>query len=170
MSRPVMGDYPPPFERYISLVKEDSISEALKNQYQPALNLLQSITEQKSAQAYAPGKWTIKELMQHIIDAERIFNYRALAIARGEQQSLPGFDENDYAANSNANARKWDDLLNEFVSLRNCTKILYKSFTEQMLNARGISNGNPATVKSFGFIVVGHLQHHLNILQERYLR
>jgi hypothetical protein len=169
MSRPVTGDYPLPFEKYISLVKEESIVEALKNQYQPALNLLQSITEQKSTYAYAPDKWSIKELMQHIIDTERIFNYRALCIARGEQQSLPGFDENEYAANSNAGARKWDDLLNEFVSLRNCSKILYKSFTEDMLNSRGLSNGAPATVRSFGFIVVGHLQHHLNILQERYL-
>ncbi len=170
MSKPVTGDYPPPFEKYVSLVHENSILEALKNQYQPALNVLQSITEQKSTYAYAPGKWSIKELLQHIIDAERIFNYRALCIARGEQQSLPGFEENDYAAKSNAAARKWDDLLNEFVAVRNSTKILFKSFTEEMLNARGISNGNPATVNSFGFITVGHLQHHLNILQERYLQ
>lgn len=170
MSKPVTGDYPPSFEKYVSLVNEDSILEALKNQYQPALNLLQGITEQKSTHAYAPGKWSIKELMQHIIDAERIFNYRALCIARGEQQGLPGFDENKYAAKSNADARKWDDLLNEFVSVRNSTRILYKSFTDEMLNSRGVSNGNPVSVNSFGFITVGHLQHHLAILEERYLK
>lgn len=169
MSKPLIGDYPPLFENYILLVNENNISEALKNQYQPAVNVLQGITEQKSVFAYAPGKWTIKELMQHIIDAERIFSYRALCIARGEQQELPGFDENEYAAKANATARKWDDLLNEFVSVRNSTKILYKSFTDEMLKARGTTNGNAVTVNSLGFITAGHLQHHLVVLEERYL-
>ncbi len=168
--KPDIADYPPPFHRYISIVKESTIPEALKAQYMPALNLLQSITEQRSSFAYAPGKWTIKQMMQHIIDAERIFCYRGLCIARGEQQNLPGFDENEYADSSNADVRKWNDLLNEFVSVRNSTKILYKTFTDDMLNTRGISNGHPVTVNSFGFITVGHLQHHLAILEERYLQ
>jgi hypothetical protein len=168
--KPITADYPPPFHRYISLVEESTIAEGLKNQYQPALNLLQSITEQKSTFTYAPGKWTIKQMMQHIIDAERIFSYRALCIARGEQQKLPGFDENEYAANSNADVRKWNDLLNEFVSVRASTKILYHSFTENMLSSKGLSNGNVITVNSLGFITAGHLQHHINILRERYLQ
>jgi hypothetical protein len=167
--KPDTSDYAPVFHRYISLVEESTIQEALERQYQPALNLLQCITEQKSTFAYAPGKWTIKQMMQHIIDAERIFSYRALCIARGEKQNMPGFDENEYADHSNADVRKWNDLLDEFVSVRASTKILYHSFTEKMLSSKGLSNGNNIKVNSFGFITVGHVKHHLNILQERYL-
>lgn len=167
--KPRTGDYPPPFHGYISLVEESDISEAFKKQYQPALDFLGSINEEKSAFAYAEGKWSVKEMMQHIIDAERIFNYRALCIARGEQQSLPGFDENEYALRSNGNARLWPDLLEEFVSVRHSTTLLFNSFTTEMLSCKGLSNGHLATVNSFGFITVGHLKHHLTILKDRYL-
>ncbi len=169
MSKPIEGDYASIFEKYISLVDESNISQALKNQYQPALNLLNSITEKKSCSAYAPGKWSIKQMLQHMIDAERIFCYRALCISRGEQQNLPGFDENAYASNSNGDSRKWVDLLNEFVCVRVATTTLYSSFNEEMLRSKGLSNGNIITVNSLGFIIAGHVRHHLTILQERYL-
>jgi len=108
-------------------------------------------------------------VLQHIIDAERIFNYRALCIARKEKTSLPGFDENEYAANSNGNARKWLDLVDEFLTLRKGTEIMFNSFTDEMLETSGVSNKNPITVKSLGFITLGHYNHHKKIIEERYL-
>ena len=103
------------------------------------------------------------------IDTERIFNYRALAIARKDTVSLPGFDENLYADNSNANNRAWQDMVAEFLAVRSSTEFLYKSFTEEALAASGISNNNPVTVTSLGFITLGHFYHHKNVIEERYL-
>ncbi len=169
MPKPIAGTYPPYFENYISLVKEDNLFEAFKNQHPVINSFFDAIPEEKSGYAYAPGKWTIRELMQHIIDTERIFNYRALCIARKETVSLPGFDENTYAANSNANARTWKSLCDELKAVRISSELLFESFTPEMLDATGIANEKPCNVMALGFILVGHINHHIRILQERYL-
>lgn len=169
MPKPFLGAHPVYFDRYINLVEEDNLLTAFKNQLPVITALLKSITEEKSMHAYAPGKWTIKELLQHITDTERIFAFRSLCFARGEKQSIPGFDEDDYAANSNANARSWADLVHEFLLVRQTTEILFSSFTAEALLYEGTANNNPATALSFGFTAVGHVTHHKNILQERYL-
>lgn len=169
MAKPLLTSYPPYFQKYVDQVAEEDLTTAFKNQSQELKPFLSTIDEAKSNYAYAEGKWTLKEVLQHIIDAERIFNYRALCIARKEKTSLPGFDENEYAANSNANARKWHDLMDEFLALRKGTEIMFNSFTGEMLDNSGISNNNRITVKSLGFITLGHFNHHKKIIEERYL-
>ena len=168
MSRPSTGDYPEYFGRYISKVSEDDLMEAFDNQDNVFESLLKSIDESKANYSYAEGKWTIKELLQHLIDAERIFNYRALAISRKETLSLPSFDENLYAGNSRGNNRNWNDLVNEFLHLRVSTKDLYRSFTNDMLATKGLADNKGITVASLGFITIGHIIHHAGILKERY--
>jgi DinB superfamily len=169
MPKPSPATYYEYFKRYVDQVPEEDLELAFRNQLPVITILLNSITEAKSMHAYAPGKWTLKELLQHIIDTERIFNYRALAIARKETASLPGFEEDDYAANSNANARKWQSLVDEFLAVRKSTEMLYESFNQDMLDSSGISNNKPVTVISLGFTTIGHFYHHRNVIEERYL-
>ncbi len=169
MSKPSLTSYPAYFQQYVEKVPEEDLLTGFKNQLPVITQFLLTITEEKSLYAYDEGKWTLKELLQHMIDTERIFNYRALCIARKEKVSLPGFDENNYAANSNANGRKWQDMVDEFLAVRNTTEILFKSFSDDMLEISGLSNNNPVTVKSFGFITLGHFYHHKKVMEERYL-
>ena len=169
MSKPLPNNYAAFFQRYIDQVPENDLTAAFKNQTAGIASFLNSITEEQSMHAYAAGKWTIKEMLQHIIDTERIFVYRALCFARGEKNSLPGFEENDYAANSHANNRTWKSLTEEFIATRQSTERMFESFTEDALNAAGISNNNPMSTASAGFIIVGHYYHHKKVLLERYL-
>ena len=169
MPKPTPAAYPVYFQRYIDQVPEEDLFTAFDKQLPVITDLLSSIPEQKSTYAYAQGKWTIKEVLQHIIDAERIFDYRALSFARKETKSLPGWDENDYAANSNANGRTWQSLMDEYLNLRPSTELLFKSFTPEALAAQGTANNNIITVSSIGFIIVGHFYHHKKIIEERYL-
>jgi len=168
MPKPSPSSYPAYFKRYVDQVPEEGLLTAFSTQLPAIKELLSKVSEDQSMFAYDSGKWTIKELLQHMTDAERIFNYRALCIARKETVSLPGFDENDYAANSNAGERPWADLVEEFLAVRYSTELLYKSFTDEMLATSGISNNNPVTVISLGFITVGHVYHHIKVLEERY--
>ena len=169
MAKPNENDYPVYFSGYINQVAENDLEDAFQNQSLIIPGFLQSISEEKSKHAYAEGKWTIKELLQHITDAERIFNYRTLCIARKETQSLLSFDENEYAAHSYANAREWQSLTDEFIHLRRSTDDLYNSFNEEMRWQKGLSNQNTISVLSLGFITVGHFAHHKKIIEERYL-
>ena len=169
MPKPLTGSHPSYFDRYISLVPEDDLQTAFKNQLPVITALLNSISEEKSGHAYAPGKWTIKELLLHMTDTERIFAYRSLCFARKETASLPGFDENLYAENSHAHTRSWADLVNEFLLVRKTTEILFSSFTEEALYNTGTANNNPSTALSMGFTAIGHVYHHKKILEERYL-
>lgn len=169
MPKPSPTSYPVYFQKYIDQVPEQDLHEAFLNQDKVIQDLLSSIDEEQSNQTYAEGKWSIKEMLQHMIDTERIFNYRGLCFARKEAVSLPGFEENDYAFNSNANARSWQDLIEEFLAVRHATKLLYNSFTEGMLATKGMANNNEITVGSLGFITIGHFYHHKKVIQERYL-
>lgn len=169
MPKPTTADYPEYFGKYISQVEEDDLGEAFKNQFSKIVALLGSIDETKAGHAYAPAKWTLKELLQHIIDGERIFDYRALCFARNETISLPSFDENLYAENSDANRRSWESLSNEFINVRRSTEDLYKSFSDKMLQHTGIANNNKTSVLSMGFITVGHVTHHIKVIKEKYL-
>ncbi len=127
MAKPSPSTYIGYFKRYIDLVEEEDLMTAFKKQTAGLSPFLQSITEEKSTYAYAENKWTIKELLQHAIDTERILSYRALCLARGEQLNLPGFEEDEYAANSFANNRNWSDLIAEFVTVRKSTEMLFES-------------------------------------------
>src|ERR1035437_10478094 len=134
MARPSSTDYPDYFAKYIALVKEDDVIQAIANQLPIITAELNKITEETSMFSYAPGKWTLKEMLQHIIDAERVFEFRALVFARKDVSPLPSFDEDSYAANSNANLRSWASLVSEFLHVRAATTDLFQSFTTSMLS------------------------------------
>lgn len=169
MAKPIEGSFPEFFSRYIKLVPEESLAEAFAAQQTFIDHFFKDIPTDKTTFAYAPGKWTIKVLLQHIMDAERIFNYRALSIARGETQPLPGFEEDDYAKNSGADLRDWGSMVEELKHLRQSTIILYDTFPPGALQNTGVSNGREISVNALGFITIGHVYHHINIIKERYL-
>jgi uncharacterized damage-inducible protein DinB len=163
------GSYPSHFAGYIELVKNKNLDSILKNQIETSKQFFNSIPEEKTDYRYAEGKWNIKEVLQHIIDTERIFTYRALAFARKEISALPNMDENNYAENSHANNRKWKDLIEEFEAVRHATIYLYESFSEDQLELTGKTVSYEMSVKAVGYIIAGHSAHHINILKERYL-
>ena len=169
MARPNREDYSGFNETYVSLVPEEDIIQAFRESVKSTDEFLKSIPKEKYEYYYAPGKWTIKQMLQHVIDAERVFAYRALCIARGEKQNLPGFDENQYAAAADGNQRDFSDLVEEFRTVRNSNIMMFEKFTPEMMNGRGLSNNNSITVLSLGYIIVGHWRHHQRILRERYL-
>ncbi|MBL0057092.1 MAG: DinB family protein [Chitinophagaceae bacterium] len=169
MARPIPGTYPEYYQRYIDQVAENDLTTALENQLPRIREFLSGITEEQSLFRYAPGKWTMKEVLQHMIDTERIFGYRSLCFARGEKASLPGFEEDDYAAQSGANSRTWQSLVEEMILLRQSTIILFNSFPSTGMAASGIANNNPISVLAMGFIIPGHFTHHRKVMEERYL-
>ncbi len=158
------------FIKYTSLLSSNNVKDVFIEQIEDVRDFFyQNISEEKSTYRYAEGKWTLKEVLQHLIDTERIFAYRALAIARKDTTTLPSFDENEYAANSNANDRDWHSLTEEMHEVRACTRMLFNSFSEETLATTGKFSNNIASVNTLGLIIVGHFYHHLNIVKERYL-
>jgi enterochelin esterase-like enzyme len=169
LARPASGTYQPYAQGYLDLLAEGADPLALLRQQSAELHRdLARLTEAQALMRYAPGKWTPKEMLLHIIDTERIFTYRALRFARGDAQSLPGFDENEFAAASEANDRAMSDLLTEYHAVRAATLALFGSFTEAQLDRVGLANGGATSVRALLFITAGHERHHLGILRERY--
>jgi uncharacterized damage-inducible protein DinB len=169
MPRPNLSHVPEFYHNYINQVPEDDLSSAFKNQTPVFIDFLKTIPRDKINFAYAEGKWTIKEVLQHLIDSERVFSYRALRFVRKDPTPLPGFDENLFAKKAKADRRDWNDLVEEFKSVRRSTEWLFDSFDEEQLNATGISNKHSNGVLAFGYITIGHSLHHLNVIKERYL-
>ena len=170
ITRPLEGDFLPYAAGYINLVPPGADPrEVLRTQAAEVHAVFAGLSEAQAEKAYAPGKWTLKEVLLHQIDSERIFAYRALRFARADGQDLRGFEQDDYVAHSAANARPVASLLAEYDATRAATLALFESFTEQQLDRRGTANGGPATVRALLFIVPGHERHHLNIIRERYL-
>ncbi len=163
------GNYPSSMAHYIHEAGDEDLLNVLQKQAEDAKQLFETITEEKSFYKYAEGKWSIKELLQHIIDAERVFAYRVLAYARKDKNTLPSFDENEYAANSNANGRSWKNLVDEFAIVRRSTECLFNSFPQDALQQVGKAGNYTIEVSSLGFVIAGHLNHHLKIIKERYL-
>lgn len=160
---------PPFYHNYINQVPEDDLAEAFEHNARNIISLIKTISDDKWMYRYAPGKWSIKEMIQHMIDAERIFCYRALTFARFDDKLLPGFDENHYAAVSKADNRNSTDLIEELELVQRASAKLFGSFTEDQLKAEGTANNNRIYVEAIGYIIVGHNRHHINILKERYL-
>jgi len=167
--KPDLSKIPEFYQPYIQKLPKRNLADLLRDLRDKLGNQLSLISESDSMFAYAPGKWTIRELIGHINDAERIFTYRALCIARGEKISLPGFDENVYVENSEANNRSFESLMNEFNNIRRSTIDLYSSLSTVQLNRAGIANGHNFTPEVIGYITAGHQNHHHLILAERYL-
>ncbi len=169
MPRPELSRVPVFYHKYIAQVEGDDLHEILRKQGITLAAFLDELPADKRDYAYGPGKWSIREVLQHIMDAERVFAYRALCIARGEQQSLPGFDENMYAEQAQCSGREWSAMTEEFRTVRRSSELLFASFNEKQLDATGTANNWPVYVLGIGYMTAGHAQHHLNILKERYL-
>jgi uncharacterized damage-inducible protein DinB len=170
MKRPEATEYVPYFHQYIQLVKGDHPIKALENQIIAMQAFLSEIPEEKENFRYAEGKWSIKEIIGHLIDTERIFGYRALCYARGDKTNLPGFEENDYVANANFEKRSFYNLVHEYNLVRTSHLALFKSFDANALNQIGIANGNKLSVRAIIFIIAGHELHHLKVIREKYLK
>lgn len=168
MKRSELASLPEYFDRYINLCDDVELLEALQNSSTEITK--EEIAKWKAlgSKVYAPGKWTINEVLQHLIDTERVFAYRALAISRGEQANLPSFDEDSYAAASRTNNRNLDDIIEDLLSSHKNLLSLYQSFDEQHLAAEGKSWKGFYSVAAIGFTMAGHQRWHFNILKERY--
>ena len=169
MARPDLSHVPGYYHKYIAQVNAEDVTEALEQHVNYFERYLKTIPPIKWEYAYSPGKWTIKEVIQHIIDSERVFAYRALRIARMDPTPLPGFNENLFALNANANKRKISDLVDEFSLVRSSSLALFRSFEDEQLNKIGVANDQPISVEGIGFIIAGHALHHVNVINERYL-
>jgi len=167
--RPQTTDYAPYFAKYVMLVPEGDFLETLEAQLCELQRVLGPLTDKQGDFRYEPDKWSIKELLGHINDAERIFSYRLLRIARGDQTPLPGFEQDDYVQTANCSGQELSSLLAEFVSVRRATITLVRSLDGTSWQRRGISSNAPITALALGFVIVGHLAHHLKILEQRYL-
>jgi hypothetical protein len=169
MGRPNPGDYAPFYETYVSLVQNEDLISEFHDSLIEICDTLEVMPIDKIDYAYAEGKWTVRQLVQHMIDTERVFSYRAIAFARGEQQSLPGFDENVYAEVANVSDRNFLEMKEELLALRRSVYFMYKGFTPEALASSGEADKNKVTVNALGYIMVGHVRHHFRILAERYL-
>ena len=167
--RPAKGDYGEYYQKYIDLVKGEDIFRILVEQNMDSQNVLNSFSESKGNYKYAEGKWTVKEVIGHMMDVERIFAYRALCIARGETNQLPGMDQDMYVSNGNFNKRQLFDLNYEYRLLRESNILLFGGFDKSVLQNKGTASGYEVTVLALMFMTVGHEKHHLNVLMERYI-
>ncbi len=169
MPWPKENEYTPSYADYLMNLEDVEIIEFQKDQLKKIKQLFDSINEEKGNYAYAEGKWTVKEVLGHLVDTERILAYRALSFARGEKQILPGFEHDDYVKEGFFENRTIKDLLNEFTSLREANILMFKSFSDEVLMRRGNANNHELTVNAFQYIIPGHVDHHLKILMEKYL-
>lgn len=169
MTRPEKTEYAEFYADYIRLVEESNVISSLEKQIAGVQNLFAGISAEKENFRYAQNKWTVKELLGHLIDGERVFSYRALRISRGDETPLAGFEENQYVANGNFSDSSFDDLLEEFTALRRANVLMFKNFSEAMWLRRGTASDQTVSVRALAFMMVGHVRHHTNILRERYL-
>lgn len=163
-----VGEYNPYYGTYINKTQELSLND-LASSGEQTITFFRSIPIEKLSFRYAEGKWTIKEIIQHLMDAERIFVYRALRIAREDQIPLAGFEQDDYILPSMANERSIDDLINEFKTIKAATVSLFESFSDHMLVQLGTASNSPVSVRAIAFIIMGHEIHHCEVIKERYL-
>ena len=163
------NEYAPYYANYIKLVPEQDIVKGLINQKEEVLHFFKAIPVFKHEYAYAKDKWTIKDILLHLIDTERIFAYRALRIARNDKTELPGFDENDFAREAKANDREYESLLKEYAVVREMTINLFENFNKETLLRIGMASNNNCSVRAIGYMILGHELHHKNIIIERYL-
>lgn len=169
ISKPNSSDYPAYYATYINKVTSEDLLAELENNFIKTEKLIYSLTDEQLNYRYAEGKWSIKEVLLHIMDSERIFAYRALRFARQDKTALPGYEENEYAPLSKAAARSGDSIMKEFAALRKSSIELIKNFDEEQLNQSGIANGKQITVRALVYIIAGHELHHMQVISERYL-
>ena len=167
--KPAIGDYPAYYANYINLIEEGSLQEILLKQLEEMTALISNVNEEQANYRYAEGKWTLKEVIGHIADTERIMAYRLLRFARGDQTALAGYDDNSYVIEAAFHARSIPDLLEEFTAVRHSTISLIKNLPEKSWNRKGIANNGEISVAALAYIIAGHELHHRRIIEEKYL-
>ncbi|MGB8768589.1 MAG: DinB family protein [Candidatus Korobacteraceae bacterium] len=165
LSRPNPTEYAEFYKSYIARVPEGPVVDFLAKQLGDYRQLLVGVSDEAATAVPAPGKWSIKQLLGHLCDAERVITYRALRFARGDAAELPGFEQDDYVREAQSNARTVDDLLTELESIRKATIALFGSLPSEVETRGGIANGKPVTVRALAYIAAGHAQHHLELLR-----
>jgi uncharacterized damage-inducible protein DinB len=168
-SRPGADEYAPYYERYVSLVPDADLVETLERQGAETVALLRGLSEEQGAHRYEPGKWSVKQLVGHVCDGERIFSYRALAFARGDLQALPGMEQDEWMAGVDFDARTLSSLVDEFEAVRSATLHLLRHLSPEAWARRGTASGNEVTARALAYIIAGHEAHHVRVLRERYL-
>jgi hypothetical protein len=166
--KPNTNEYPSYYQKYIDALETEDVFEELLNQITELEDLAKALSDEDALYRYAVDKWSVKELVGHITDCERIFGYRAMCIARGEQQPLPGFDENAYVSNGDFDGRSIEDLVDEFLACRMANVVLFENFTNEQLIRIGTSNCAPISVRAIIWIIAAHTSHHLRVLQDKY--
>ena len=169
MNRPTQSEYAPSYEGYISQVSENDILPVLRAQMDELDVLLEHVAPDQETFRYAEGKWSIREIVGHLIDGERVFGYRVFCIARGEQQNLPGFDQDDYMLTAPYDRIDLEDLMSELRLIRLGNIAMFRTLDEAAWSRSGVANNNSVSVRALAFIMAGHLRHHMNVLRERYL-
>lgn len=170
IARPGVDEYAPYFATYVERIGDGDVLEVLRRQVGETATLLAGLSERDAEYRYAEGKWSIKEVVGHVADTERVMVYRAVCFARGEQAPLPGFDENEYVRHAKFGARTLAELVAEFRAVRAATIPFFAGLDAEELRRRGRANDRPYSVRAVAFIVAGHERHHRTILEERYLR
>jgi len=168
-ARPAKTEYAPYYEKYVSRVPDGDIVANLGRQLEETLALINSIPEARGSFRYAEGKWSIKELIGHVIDSERVFAYRALRFARGDKTPLSGFEQDDFVRGADFDKRTLNDLADEYQHVRRSTISLFASLDESAWDRRGAANNNEVSVRGLAFIMAGHERHHIDILKTHYL-
>lgn len=169
LSRPSQSEFAPYYGTYVNAMPDGDVVAALAAQGEETFALLSGLSEEAGSFRYAPEKWSIRDLVQHLCDSERVFTYRALRFARGDQTPLPGFDEKPYAEAAHADGRALGEIATEFRDIRRTTLALVRSFDDEMLGRRGVASGNLMSVRALVWVIAGHERHHLRVLRERYL-
>ena len=171
MHIPASYEYPnaPYFAEYLSFEEDENLFEVLKNQYDELIEIFEKAEKGFGDKAYAAGKWSLKGLLGHMVDSERIFSYRVLAISRGEKTALPGFDENEYQAASEYEMQAKEDIVAQYKSTREATTLLLRSLSTKQWNQMGQANGKSISARALAWMIAGHEKHHLRIIKERYL-
>jgi hypothetical protein len=169
IERPKSDEYAPAFERYVSRVPETDVMAALGRQKEDLPAALTAVRGEGERLRYAPGKWSVRELVGHVIDTERIMGYRAVCVARGEKAALPGFDENAYATHASFDDYPLGELLDEFVQVREGHLGLFRHLSPEAWLRKGVANQNPISVRALAWVMVGHVRHHIAVLEQHYL-
>lgn len=166
---PLPNEYNEFYRDYVESIEDEDVLVCLKKQLKSIPDLLWHVPSAQQTFSYAPGKWTLKQVLQHVNDVERVFTFRALNFARGNTQDMPGMDQDIYMQNIDANARDFGKMIDEFVSLRIATICLFEDLTQEQLTIFGTASGFPVSVRALAALTAGHAQHHTNIIKERYL-
>lgn len=169
ITRPAQTEYPVYYHTYISQVAGNDLIALLQKGNENIQGFISALPPHKADYRYQPGKWSVKEILIHLMDAERIFAYRALRFSRGDRTGLPGFDENEYVPNCDASSRSLENILTEYQALRASSISFFENLTHDMLIRSGIANGQEISVRALAYIIAGHEVHHLSVIKERYL-